>query len=122
MGGAAGFIKKTSTLVLWLIYVSYLVLRKFSNSAQTQMLAAALAVFGALDVPLVYFSIWFFRTQHPQPVIGGGGSMDPLMLHVLLINWAAFSCFAALVCWSRYRLEALRREVDETLALEALLE
>ena len=35
------------------------------------MLAAALAVFGALDVPLVYFSIWFFRTQHPQPVIGG---------------------------------------------------
>ena len=43
------------------------------------MLAAALAVFGALDVPLVYFSIWFFRTQHPQPVIGGGGSMDPRM-------------------------------------------
>jgi hypothetical protein len=44
------------------------------------------------------------------------------MLRVLLINWLAFSCFAALVCWSRYRLEVLRREVDETLALEALLE
>jgi heme exporter protein C len=85
-------------------------------------LAAVLAVFGALDVPLVYFSIWFFRTQHPQPVVGGGGSIDPRMLRVLLINWAAFSCFAALVCWSRYRLEVLRREVDETLALEALLE
>jgi hypothetical protein len=41
---------------------------------------------------------------------------------VLLINWLAFSCFAALVCWSRYRLEVLKREVDETLALEALLE
>jgi len=68
---APGDIRLTSTLVLWLIYVSYLVLRRFSNSAQTQMLAAALAVFGALDVPLVYFSIWFFRTQHPQPVIGG---------------------------------------------------
>jgi heme exporter protein C len=77
---APGDIRLTSTLVLWLIYVSYLVLRRFSNSAQTQMLAAALAVFGALDVPLVYFSIWFFRTQHPQPVIGGGGSMDPRML------------------------------------------
>src|SRR3981189_2156031 len=57
---APGDIRLTSTLVLCLIYVSYLVLRKFSNSAQTQMLAAALAVFGALDVPLVYFSIWFF--------------------------------------------------------------
>ncbi len=115
-------LRLTLTLVLWLIYVSYLVLRRFSSSGQTPLLAAVLAVFGALDVPLVYFSIWFFRTQHPQPVIGGGGSIDPRMLHILLINWLAFSCFAGLVCWSRYRLEVLRRELDETLALENLLE
>ena len=95
----------TSTLVMWLIYVSYLLLRRFSSSGQTPTLAAALAVLGALCVPFVYFSIWFFRTQHPQPVMGGGGSIDPRMLHVLLINWLAFSCFAFLVCWSRYRLE-----------------
>jgi heme exporter protein C len=119
---APGDIRLTSTLVLWLIYVSYLVLRRFSDSAQTQKLAAVLAVFGALDVPLVYFSIWFFRTQHPQPVIGGGGSMDPRMFHVLLISWMAFLCFAFLVCWSRYRLEKLRREVEEAEALESLLE
>ncbi|MGA9544034.1 MAG: cytochrome c biogenesis protein CcsA [Candidatus Sulfotelmatobacter sp.] len=119
---APGDIRLTSTLVLWLIYVSYLVLRRFSDSAQTQKLAAVLAVFGALDVPLVYFSIWFFRTQHPQPVIGGGGSIDPQMLRALLINWMAFLCFAFLVCWSRYRLEKLRREVEEAEALESLLE
>jgi heme exporter protein C len=119
---APGDIRLTSTLVLWLIYVSYLVLRRFSDGAQTQKLAAVLAVFGALDVPLVYFSIWYFRTQHPQPVIGGGGSMDPRMLHVLLISWMAFLCFAFLVCWSRFRLEKLRREVDEAEALESLLE
>jgi heme exporter protein C len=118
---APGDIRLTSTLVLWLIYVSYLVLRSFSNSAQMQVLAATVAVFGALDVPLVYFSIWFFRTQHPQPVIGGGGSMDPRMLHVLLISWIAFLCFAFLVCWSRYRLESMRREVEEAQALESLL-
>jgi heme exporter protein C len=117
---APGDIRLTSTLVLWLIYVSYLVLRRFSSSAQTQMLAAALAVFGALDVPLVYFSIWFFRTQHPQPVIGGGGSMDPRMLHVLLISWMAFLCFAFLVCWSRFRLELLHREIEEGHAMESL--
>ena len=119
---APGDIRLTSTLVLWLIYVSYLVLRRFSDSAQTQKLAAVLAGFGALDVPLVYFSIWFFRTQHPQPVIGGGGSMDPRMLHVLLISWMAFLCFAFLVCWSRFQLEKLRREVEEMEALESLLE
>jgi heme exporter protein C len=115
-------VRLTSTLVLWLIYISYLMLRRFSTSGQTPVLAAALAVFGALDVPLVYFSIWIFRTQHPQPVIGGGGSIDPRMLQVLLINWLAFLCFAGLVCWSRYRLEILRRELEETQALEALLE
>ena len=90
---AAGGYQANLTLVLWLIYVSYLVLRRFSSSAQTQILAAALAIFGALDVPLVYLSIWFFRTQHPQPVIGGGGSMDPRMLHTLLAELDGFSLF-----------------------------
>ncbi len=118
---APGDIRLTSTLVLWLIYVSYLMLRRFSNSAQTQMLAAALAIFGALDVPLVYFSIWFFRTQHPQPVIGGGGSMDPRMLNVLLISWMAFLCFAFLVCWSRFRLELLHREIEAAHAMHSLV-
>ena len=118
---APGDLRLTSTLVLWLIYVSYLVLRGFSNSAQTQMLAAALAVFGALDVPLVFLSIWFFRTQHPSPVIGGGGSLDPRMGRALLINWLAFSCFAFLVCWSRFRLELLQREVEQAHAMESLV-
>jgi len=112
----------TSTLVMWLIYVSYLVLRRFSSGGQTPVLAAALAVFGGLDIPLVYFSIWFFRTQHPQPVIGDQGSIDPRMLHVLLINWAAFLCFGSLVFWARYRVEVMQQEVEETEALEALLE
>jgi heme exporter protein C len=112
----------TLTLVLWLIYVSYLVLRRFSSGSQTPLMAAVLAIFGALDVPLVYFSIWYFRTQHPSPVIGRGGELDPRMWNVLLINWLAFSCFAFLVCWSRYRLERVKRDVDETQALENLLE
>jgi len=118
---APGDIRLTSTLVLWLIYVSYLALRRFSSSAQTQMMAAALAVFGALDVPLVFLSIWFFRTQHPQPVIGGGGSLDPQMGRVLLINWLAFSCFAFMVCWSRFRLEMLHREVEQAHSMRSLV-
>ena len=115
-------LRLTLTLVLWLIYVSYLVLRRFSTSSQTPLIAAVLAVFGALDVPLVYFSIWFFRTQHPSPVIGGGGSLDPRMGWVLLYNWIAFLCLAWLVCWTRYRLEVAQREVHEAEALESLME
>src|SRR5438270_3198541 len=40
----------TSTLLLWLIYVSYLILRRYSSSGQTAVLAAVLAIFGAVDV------------------------------------------------------------------------
>ncbi len=115
-------LRLTLTLVLWLIYVSYLFLRRFSTSGQTPVLAAVLAIFGALDVPLVYFSIWFFRTQHPSPVIGGGGSLDPRMAHVLLINWAAFLSLAFLLCWTRYQLELVKREIEEAQAHESLLE
>jgi heme exporter protein C len=119
---APGDIRLTTTLVLWLIYISYLMLRRFSTSSQTPLVAAVVAIFGALDVPLVYFSIWFFRTQHPSPVIGGGGSLDPRMARVLLINWAAFLCLAGLICWTRYLLEVAKRQVEEAQALESLLE
>lgn len=46
--------------------------------------------------------------------------MDPRMLNVLLISWMAFLCFAFLVCWSRFRLELLHREVEEAYAMESL--
>ena len=58
----------TSTLLLWLIYVSYLILRRYSTSGQTPVIAAVLAIFGFLDVPFVYMANRLFRTQHPQPV------------------------------------------------------
>jgi heme exporter protein C len=119
---APGDIRLTTTLVLWLIYISYLMVRRLSTGGKTPVIAAVLAIFGALDVPLVYFSIWFFRTQHPSPVIGGGGSLDPRMAHVLLINWAAFLCLAWLFCWTRYGLEIASRKVEEAQALESFME
>jgi len=115
-------IRLNSTLALWLIYISYLLLRKFSTSSKTAAVAASWAIFGALDVPFVFFSIWFFRTQHPSPVIAMGGYLDPRMGRLLLLNWLAFSCLAWLICWTRYRLEVLKREVEEAQALASLHE
>lgn len=114
----------TSTLLLWLIYISYLILRRYSTSGQTPVIAAVLAVFGFLDVPFVYMANRLFRTQHPQPVyFGGPGSgADPRMTYALLMNMAAFFCFAALVVWLRFRLERARQDFEETQALEALLQ
>lgn len=47
--------------------------------------------------------------------------MDPRMLRVLGISWLAFLCFAFLVCWSRFRLELLQRQVEEAHAMESLV-
>jgi heme exporter protein C len=109
----------TSTFVLWALYVCYLLLRTLVDDPERRaVISAVFNIFAAFDIPLVYFSIWFFRTQHPQPVIGAGGSLDPRMLDVLLLCWAATLALLALLLRQRYRLEALRYEV-ERLRLES---
>jgi len=97
----------TTTLVLWLIYVAYLVLRRFFAEGQTQVLAAAFAVFGFVDVPIVYMSIRWFRTQHPSPVIGGGpnSGLAPSILYTLLTNVAVFTLMGGLFIFLRYKLQ-----------------
>src|SRR5271157_996980 len=112
----------TTTLVLWLIYVSYLVLRRFAAGGQTQVLAAALAIFGFVDVPIVYMSIRWFRTQHPSPVLGGGenSGLDPAMLHAFFWNLLAFTCVGIVLMVLRYRLQVLEEKVEATHAAAAL--
>ncbi len=112
----------TTTLVLWLIYVSYLVLRRYSTGSQTALLAAALAIFGFVDVPIVYMTIRWFRTQHPSPVIGGGenSGLDPSMWPPLLWNWLAFSMLAIILVAVRYRLQRMEEDVEQQHAQAAL--
>jgi heme exporter protein C len=109
----------TSSFVLWLLYVCYLLLRTLvDDTARRAALSAVFGIFAAFDIPLVYFSIWLFRTQHPQPVIGQGGSLDSRMLNVLLLCWAALLGVMVLLIRQRYRLETLRHSVEE-LRIEA---
>jgi len=112
----------TTTLVLWLIYVSYLVLRRFAAGGQTQVLAAAFAIFGFADEPIVYMSIRWFRTQHPSPVMGGGenSGLDPAMLHVFLINLAVFTVMGILFVWLRYKLQMQEQALESAHAQAAL--
>jgi len=112
----------TTTLVLWLIYVSYLVLRRYSTGSQTAILAAALAIFGFVDVPIVYMTIRWFRTQHPSPVIGGGegSGLDPSMWPPLMWNWLAFSMLAIILVVLRYRLQRMEEDVEHRHAQAAL--
>src|SRR6202161_3825787 len=63
----------TSTFVLWLLYISYLLLRTLIEEPDRRALLSALfGIFAFLDVPLVFGAIRWWRTQHPAPVIMGG--------------------------------------------------
>jgi heme exporter protein C len=112
----------TSTLVLWLIYVSYLLLRRFASGPQMQTLAAVLAIVGYLDVPIVYMSTRWWRTQHPSPVIGGGqgSGLDPSMWVAVLWNLAAWFAWGVLICGIRYKLEKQKQKLEQDAALHAL--
>jgi heme exporter protein C len=101
----------TTSLILWLLYVSYLILRSSSDAGSTQVLAACLAVFAALDMPIVYMSNRWFRTNHPQPMIGTP-NLNPEMQHVLLWNMLAFCMFALLIAWFRYELERTGQKIN----------
>ncbi|MBZ5521729.1 MAG: cytochrome c biogenesis protein CcsA [Acidobacteriia bacterium] len=100
----------TTTLLLWLLYIAYMTLRRASEAASSAVLAAALAIFAFLDVPIVYMANRWFRTNHPQPVIGTG-NLDPQMGHALMINMFAFLAFAGLIAWFRYELERAEQAV-----------
>jgi heme exporter protein C len=112
----------TTTLVLWLIYVSYLLLRRFAAGPQVQTLAAVLGIFGALDVPIVYMSNRWWRTQHPAPVFGGGedSGMDPVMVHALLWNMLAWLAWGLLILVLRYRVERRQQKIAAQEAQQAL--
>jgi heme exporter protein C len=103
----------TSTLVLWLLYVSYLILRTLVEDPQRRALISSFyGVFIFLDVPLVYGSIWWWRTQHPQPVVFAGGGMNPVMRKVFYLSWLSLLCLMALLIRQRYELEAARADAE----------
>src|SRR6266436_7630375 len=105
----------TSTFVLWLLYVSYLLLRTLIEEPERRALLSALfGIFAFLDVPLVFFSIRWWRTQHPQPVImgGSGSGLDPTMSKVFFFSVLAMHILAAFLIVERYVLEKMKSELD----------
>lgn len=105
----------TSTFVLWLLYVSYLLLRTLIEEPERRALLSALfGIFAFIDVPLVFFSIRWWRTQHPAPVIMGspGSGLDPTMRKVFFFSVLAMHVFAAFLIVERYVLEKMRSEVE----------
>ena len=74
-------------------------------------LASGLALFGAVNVPLVYLSVFFWRTQHPKAQ--AVASMDPRMRAPFWIAFATFTVLYVLLLSIRVRLERVRQRLDD---------
>lgn len=110
----------TSTAVLFIIFVGYLALRSFTEDPERRATwSAGVGIFGALNVPIVYMSVRWWRTLHqPQST---PNAMDPSFRTALLINGLAFLLLmVAFLSW-RYRAAVLERTA-ESLQEEAVLE
>jgi len=116
----------TTYLLLWLLYVSYILLRRFSGdgpgSSNTAILSAALGVFAAIDIPICYMSIRWWRTQHPAPVFAGSADsgIDPVMYAAVLWNLAAWLLWGAFILGLRYALERRRQQARTNFSLHTL--
>lgn len=110
----------TTYLLLWLLYVSYLLLRRFSSTGESHTLSAVLSVFAAVDVPIVFMSIRWWRTQHPSPVFGDGGSLDPSMWPAFLWNLGGWFLWGTFILLFRYALERRRQLDEQEAALQAI--
>lgn len=112
--------RMTSFLALFLLYVSYLILRHFSSSEQVTLVAAVLSIFAGIDVPIVFMSIRWWRTQHPSPVLGGDGSLDRSMWPAILLNLAAWFLWGCTLICARYAIVRCEQSASERDALEGM--
>jgi heme exporter protein C len=97
----------TTALLSWLIYVAYIVLRKFSgDGAGERKFAAALGILGAANLPIIHFSVQKWGGQHPTVVTGkGGGLAHPDMKLAFALGMIAFTVLSVTFLYAIVRLE-----------------
>jgi heme exporter protein C len=87
----------TTSLVLWLIYIGYLLVRRMAvEPSQGARYGAVIGIAGFIDVPLVFLAVDLWRTQHPTTIIFEGGLTTPMLL-TLIVCLAAFTVLYVLL-------------------------
>lgn len=93
----------TTTLVLWFLYIGYLVLRTaVPGEERRARISSVFGIIAFVDVPIVFLSIRWWRTIHPQVLAPGEIRIAPEMLLTLLVSVVAFTLLYAQLCWLAY--------------------
>jgi heme exporter protein C len=104
----------TSTFILWLLYIAYLMLRSYvTNPGRVEVLSAVFGILGSVDAVIDYMAIRWWRTQHPQPVLAGGpgSGLDPRMWLTVFVTWGAFLCLFFYLLRQRMTMARTQREL-----------
>lgn len=103
----------TSFLMLWLIYLSYLVLRGYvPEPVRRARFSAVLGIVGFLDVPIVYLSARWWRSEHPTQFVVEGGRLPAEMLVTMLVGLVAFTFLYLYLLAVRRRVGRLRAAAE----------
>ena len=107
--------KLTTTFILWVIYLGYLMVRAYAmNRDQGARLAAVVGIIGFIDVPIVYMAAQWWRTLHPNVLAGplsDSGSLESSMSNVFLFSFITFGVVFAYLMLARVR----QRQDEETM-------
>jgi heme exporter protein C len=103
----------TTTMVLWLIYVAYLMLRSaMEEPGRRALVSAVFGIVGFVDVPIVFMSIRWWRTIHPVIVEGGELNLTPPMVLTLAVALLAFTLLYSYLLVERLRLQRGEDEIE----------
>lgn len=111
--------KLTTTLVLWFIYVGYLMIRSYSpQGTQGTRIASVVALFGAIDAPIIYMATVWWRTAHPElnvgPIAEDSDSIGSSRIYItLLISTITFTILYIHLLILRYTIKKMEVEIDE---------
>jgi heme exporter protein C len=109
----------TSTLVLFLIFIGYLALRGFVDDAgQRARWSAAVGIIGAINVPIVYMSVMWWRTLHQQP--SSPSTLDPAYTLGLRLNAIALLLVLIYFIRKRYEIARLERAAEQAAQTAAM--
>ncbi len=103
-------VRLVTMLILWVTFVAFLFVRRYAGPGGERM-ASGLALFGAVNVPIVYLSVFFWRTQHPKAE--AVRTLDPKMRGAFWLSFGVFTLIYFLLLALRLRLERTRQRLDD---------
>ncbi len=110
--------KLTTTVILWFIYLSYIMLRKYGPSdLRGASYGAVLGIIGAIDVPMIYMAANWWSSAHPElnigPLSDQSSSVNSEMMMTLLVSLIAYTMLYIIILNEKYVVQKGTNVIDE---------